>query len=559
MNIEQRCEPRVGRADAPSAGSEGPLPWRSLLLWDLLIVFWGAPFYFLGLLVHELGHELAASLVGLHAYGISFSFLTPIIESGETNFQTLVINVGGVGLATSSAVLVMPFCRWLRPSLFKLALVLYGAGAVVHSALYITSGYYCQFGDFGDWKTEFPHMRFLMPMLVAGLPVVGYLLGGVYLPLQEAWLPAGTPARRWKTSILALGPICLLFSLAAGWARQTFFHPGLPSPYTFLIVSSFAMLLFAGGTLPLHETRLFPPSAGPRPLPYVALLVPLFLIIVVCLVRPTHIPFPHRQTGTWIADQYADAVVAQDEDRFSLCSNDQGNVLWLAGKDQPVRSLSPDGKLAKFGIPGVSLLRIRVHQQLIYLLGERPQGRCLATYNPLQNELTVLLDGLEGASAFDVAPNGDLYFAKGENEVWLLPGGAKQARRVWLAPQRISYIASGPSGIVCVALSERGFGESGQVYALGTGGGRPRRIAANLSSPYALAVDGQENLYVGGAGWSSLCLIPATNRTERLVLRGFGLVPSLARTPQGNIFYWPITGSEANHELRVLRPKQPRG
>jgi hypothetical protein len=557
MNITQRCEPQAGRADAASAGSEGPLPWRSILLWNLLIVFWGAPLYFLGLIVHEVGHGLAASLVGLHAYGISFSFLTPIIESGENSFQTLVINTGGVVLATLSAVLVLPFCRRLRPSLVSLALALYGAGAVVHSALYITSGYYCQLGDFGDWKPEFPHMRFLMPWLVLCLPAVGYLLGGIYLPVQEAWLPAGSPARRSRISLLAPGTICLLFSLAAGWVRQTYFHPVLPSPYTFLIGAAFALLLFAGGVPRCWDQRPFLAPVEARRLSYQTFLPPLALGALLALTCHGDWVFPHRQTGTWAGARYADALVAQDENRFSLCGDGQGNVLWLAGKDQPIRSLSPDGQKTDIRVPGLSPLRIRAHRQLIYLLGERPQGRCLAAYNPRQNELTVLLDGLEEAGAFGVAPNGDLYFAKGENEVWLLPAGARQARRVWLAPQRISAIASGPSGIVCTALSDRGFGESGQIYALGTGGRKPRRIAANLSNPRALAVDGQDNIYVGGAGWTSLCLIPATNRNERLVLRGFGLVPGLARTPQGSLFYWPITGPEVNHELRVLRPKQP--
>lgn len=251
-------------------------------------------------------------------------------------------------------------------------------------------------------------------------------------------------------------------------------------------------------------------------------------------------------------------MVAQDEIRFSLCSDDQGNVLWLAAKDQPVRVLSPDCRKTQISIPGVSPLRIKVRRQLIYLLGERPQGRCLATYGTRDKELTVLLDGLEEPRVFDAAPSGDIYFSKGDNEVWLLPAGARQAKLIWLAPQRVSDIASGPSGMVCVALADRGFGESGQIYAIRAGGGRPLIIAGNLSNPYALAVDGQDNIYVGGAGWSSLCMIPATNRAERLVLRGFGMVHNLALAPGGSIFYWPITRPEANHELRVLRPKQPK-
>ena len=545
-------------SETPPADTAQPLPWRSILRWNLLIVLWGIPLYGLHILVHELGHALAGMLVGLHAYGISFAFLTPIIESNSTAFQDFVVDTGGIALASLSAVLVLPFCVRLRPTLFKLALVIYCAVAIIHSALYITSGYYCQFGDFSNWKEAFPHMRLLMPLLVLGLPAVGYLLGGIYLPVQEAWLPASTLLRRWKITAFTLGLIGLLFSLGAGWVRQTFFHPALPSPYTFLIVSSFAMLLFAGGLPRLCDKRLFPAPVGPQRLPFKAFLLSLPLGVFIGLAWQKDLVFPHQQPGMWIAARYTDKVVAQDETRFSLCSDDQGNVLWLTAKDQPVRALSPDCKKTQIHIPGISPLRIKVRRQLIYLLGERHPAPCLATYDARHNELTVLLDGLEGAGAFDVAPNGDVYFSKGDNEVWLLSSGAKQAKLIWLAPQRISDIASGPSGLICIALSDGGFGESGQIYAIKSGGGRPQLIAGNLSNPYALEVDGQENICVGGAGWSSLCLIPATNRTERLILRGFGLVRHLALAPAGSIFYWPITGPRANHELRVLRPKQSR-
>lgn len=286
--------------ETPPADTAQFLPRRSILLWNLLIVLWGIPLYGLHILVHELGHALAGILVGLHAYGISFAFLTPIIESHNTDFQDFIIDTGGIALASLSAILVLPFCVRLRPTLFKLALVIYCAVAIIHSALYITSGYYCQFGDFGDWKEHFPHMRFLMPLLVLGLPAVGYLLGGIYLPVQQAWLPAGTTLQHWKITALTLGPIGLLFSLGAGWARQTFFHPALPSPYTFLIVSSFAMLLFAGAAPRLWDKRFFSAPVGPRRLPIKAFLLPLPLGVLIGLTWQKDVVFPHRQTGTWI-------------------------------------------------------------------------------------------------------------------------------------------------------------------------------------------------------------------------------------------------------------------
>jgi hypothetical protein len=541
-----------------SAACTQPLPWRSILLWNLLLVFWGGPLYLLGLIVHELGHDVAALLVGLHAYGISFAFVTPIIESGENSLQRLVIDFGGVGLASLSAVVVLPFCLWLRPSLVKLALVLYCAGAIIHSALYITSGYYCQFGDFGDWKTDFPHMRFLMPLLVLGLPAVGYWLGGIYLPVQEAWLPADSPARRCKISALAPGSICLLYSLALGWARQTHFRPVLPSPYTFLIVAAFALLIFAGGVPRCWDQRLCLAPVKPRRFSYKAFLPPLPLVALLALTCHGEWSFPHRQAGRWAGGRYTDALVARDEDRFSLCGDGQGNVLWLAGRDQPIRSLSPEGKQTDFRVPGLSPLRIKAHGHLIYLLGKNPQGQCLASYDTRRNLLTVLLDGLEDVRAIGAAPNGDLGFAKGKNQLWFLPAGAKQARLIWLAPQTICDIASGPSGRLYVAIADRGYGEHGHIYTTEAGHLRLRQIAGGLSNTRALAVDAEDNLYASGIGWSSLCMIPATNRTERVVLRGFGIIPSFALAPGGSIFYWPITNPEVNHELRVLRPRPPK-
>jgi len=111
MNHNQSCD----ALPAPPADNAGPLPWRAILRWNLLIVLWGIPLYGLGLIIHELGHAGAAGLVGLQAYGISFAFLSPIIESRETCFQDFVISIGGVALASLSAALVLPFCLPLRP------------------------------------------------------------------------------------------------------------------------------------------------------------------------------------------------------------------------------------------------------------------------------------------------------------------------------------------------------------------------------------------------------------------------------------------------------------
>jgi hypothetical protein len=142
----------------------------------------------------------------------------------------------------------------------------------------------CHWSDLTDWSANFSHLKYVMPLLVLALPAMGYLLAGTYLPIQEAWLPAHTTARRRSISALAVGIICLGYSLAAGWIREFFYHPELPSPHRFLITSSFSMLLFAGAAPRLHQNRLFPEGSGPRPFPLAAWLLPLPLIALACLV-----------------------------------------------------------------------------------------------------------------------------------------------------------------------------------------------------------------------------------------------------------------------------------
>src|SRR5512145_2786519 len=108
MNHNQTCEALPARAAEPPADIAGPLPLRSILRWNVLIVLWSIPLYALGLIVHELGHLWAAVLVGLQAYGINFPDLSPTIESRADDFQDFVICIGGVALASLSAVLVLP-------------------------------------------------------------------------------------------------------------------------------------------------------------------------------------------------------------------------------------------------------------------------------------------------------------------------------------------------------------------------------------------------------------------------------------------------------------------
>ena len=155
-----------------------------------------------------------------------------------------------------------------------------------------------------------------------------------------------------------------------------------------------------------------------------------------------------------------------------------------------------------------------------------------------------------------MAPTGDIYFSHSNDTVWLLPRDAQQPRRFWIAPERITDIAVGPSGTVYVSLSKAGMGEQGRIYAIKAEGRRPRLIAGNLSAPLLLRLDAQENIYVGGAGWSSICLIPATNRNQRLILRGPLSVWVLVSSPDGSIYYSP--NDQSGTDLHVLRPKQLR-
>ena len=469
------------------------------------------------------------------------------------------VGSGGVLLGLlSAAIVLLVAARLQRRPQVKLALVIFSGFTLIYSFLYLTGGYYCHFGDFSDWKVSFPHLQYVMPLLVLSLPLIGWLLGGFYLPLQEGWLPAGSPAQRFRLSVLAVGIICVLFSLGAGWIRQSMWE-SLPAPYTFLLVFSFSMLMFAGAVPRLYDKRLFSGSAAALPLSAKTLLAPLLLSFSLCLpvfCSGGDIEFPHRKTGTSLAQAYTDKLLARNEPPFSLCGDNRGNIFWISSKGRAITALSPENKKTQTPIPGLPFRRIQVRAPFTYLLCVDGQKHQLARYDPRDRQVTPLLDGLSEDTKFDVAPTGHLYFSDGNDTLLLLPRDAKQAKRLWIAPERISDIAASAAGVIYISLSHGGFGETGRIYVLKDGAAKPQLIAAHLSNPRTLEVDAQENIYVAGMGWSSIYMIPATNRNARFLLRGPWNVRDIALSQDGDIYYWPCDKNWG--DFHVLRPKTAR-
>ncbi len=81
-------------------------------------------------------------------------------------------------------------------------------------------------------------------------------------------------------------------------------------------------------------------------------------------------------------------------------------------------------------------------------------------------------------------------------------------------------------------------------------GGEAARVASGLSSPTSVAVDSRGDLYIAGAGYSTITRLSPRDEFRPVSLRGSFLADTIAVADNRDIYF---TADEGRRELRALR------
>jgi len=535
------------------------LPWRSILLFDVLLVACSLASAKIATALHELGHISTAYSLGRDVYAI---VVAPLLYSGDyagRAFYSLypsrlpadvLINATGVliNLLTGTLVFILVSRIRLHSAWRALGTVFAGI-SILYPLSYIVFGYYAGYGDFSGWRKQFkPWGDCIWPVLILICPIVAYYTAKLYLSLQEAWIPSRHLLERL---------LIFLFTIGVLVCGSLF----LPLMLKMAFIRLLVWPVYGAGAV-AAVCRLKPIPHPGRRINLRVLTLPVLLVIIIeafLVCTDGVIRFPSRKHLTTSAVAYQDeAVISLREWVSGLDIDERGHIYWVDYENRTLTVYRPEARKPKVLLQFLAWpagLRIRGDGAYIVECGEeREEGR-ISYYDVSTGEFRVILSNLDRPRGVDVDKNGDVFFTQKAQEVCVLRHGEEEPTVLRDDLNGASDLVLDGSGGFCVAIARPGgAAENGGLVRVSKDGRKRETVAIGLSTPKGLDIDNEGNVYIAGAGHSSITLIPRGRGAEPICLRGNWWVDSLALSGWGDIYY--ACGEKRGTEIRVLRPKR---
>lgn len=535
------------------------LPWRSVILFDVLLIACGLLAARFMTFLHEIGHLFVAYLFGADIYGIYIRPLTHYYEGfGAYALFTLytrgpgvgfLINFAGVSVNLLTALITLPLILRLRAnSVWRVFGTLFVGSGILGALWYLVSGYYSNYGDFSGWReATAPLGDFIWLFLIFLCPVAGHFLGKLYIVLQECRIPSRSSSQRTLISFFTIGVIYC------------------PLVIFMTILKSYPLVLLVGILSGIGGLAAFlrsnPGSPTTHRFHFRALAVPVFLMIAIesfLLGNDGNLFFPHRKFPTKSSIQYDNGRIIRIPDAFvNLDLDEHGNLYWVSYEEKTLRMYRPRKRESEILLDGLHRpLRLKVSNARIYILERStdPGDGRIGFYDIGSGKFRVILEGLERPRGLDVDDNGNVYFTQNHNQLCVLKNGEKEKAVLRDDLPGAGDVALDSQGNLYVAIAPWGReAENGSLVKLSKDGRRKELIATDLSTPMDLDIDEEGNIYIAGAGYSSITLIPKGGDSEPVSLRGSLKVLSLAVSESTDIYY--VTLEKSRHYIEVFRRK----
>lgn len=192
------------------------LPWKKILLLDLLLLSFLILGTRLATLVHEiLGHALFSLLTGGAVKGIRISLfgggnVYHALPDGAGVPSLFAVALSGIALnlVTGAAVILRPW-KSENPKIGHALWILFGLASLLGGLAYGALGFYYGEGDPVDWMSGpgYPSAWFCVPFLAAA-PFSAFAAVDAYLKWMEGWLPGG------RSGIQRLGLVAATLGIA---------------------------------------------------------------------------------------------------------------------------------------------------------------------------------------------------------------------------------------------------------------------------------------------------------------------------------------------------------